>query len=160
ATVALEEAPVADARERAGRVLARVVIGELGQAQRQLGLVDRERLVIANRVRGRSPRVAGRVSELDRKVDRDGLAPVTLTREDPGAQPVADRAPAAAERIESADDRPLGLGRRQAVELAAADVDAVVDIRGLERVVQSPVRAHDLDDRKTEGGRELEIALI
>jgi len=30
----LEEAPVADAREGAGRVLARVVIGELGQAQR------------------------------------------------------------------------------------------------------------------------------
>ena len=156
----LEEAPVADARERAGRVLARVVIGELGQAQRQLGLVDRERLVIANRVRGPSPRVAGRVSELDRKVDRDGLAPVALTREDPVAQPVADRAAAAAERLESADDRAFGCGRRQAVELAAADVDAVVDVRGLERVVQSPVRAHDLDDRKTEGGRELEVALV
>src|SRR6185436_12196141 len=69
ATVALEEAPVGDARERAGRVLARVVVGELGQAQWQLGLVDRERLVIADGVRGPSPRVAGRVSELDRKVD-------------------------------------------------------------------------------------------
>src|SRR5206468_1757606 len=99
-----------------------------------------ERLVIANRVRGPSPRVAGRVSELDRKVDRDGLAPVALTREDPVAETVADRAAAAAERLESADDRALDLGRRQAVELAAADVNAVVDIRGLERVVHSPVR--------------------
>src|SRR5262249_15989135 len=76
------------------------------------------------------------------------------------AQPVADRATAAAERLETADDRPLDLGRRQAVELAAADVDAVVDVRGLERLVQSPVRAHDLDGRKAEGGRELEVALI
>src|SRR5262245_29118384 len=111
-------------------------------------------------MRGPSPGVAGRISELDRKVDRDGLAPVALTREDPVAQPVADLAAAAAKRLEPADDRALGLGRRQAVELAAANVDAVVDVRGLERVVQSPVRAHDLDDRKTEGGRELEVALI
>src|SRR5215510_3892985 len=99
-------------------------------------------------MRGPSPRIAGRVSELDGKVDWDGLAPVALTREDPVAQPVADRAAAAAQRFESADDRTLGLGRRQAVELAAVDVDAVVDIRGLERVVPLPVRAHDLDDRK------------
>src|SRR5215475_4329898 len=81
-------------------------------------------------------------------------------REEKVAQPVADRAAATPERLEPADDRALGLGRRQAVELAAADVDAVVDVRRLERIVQAPVRAHDLDDGKAEGGRELEIALI
>jgi hypothetical protein len=67
---------------------------------------------------------------------------------------------AAAERLESADDRALGFGRCQAVELTAADVDAVLDVRGFEHVVQSPVRAHDLDDRKMDGGRELEVTLI
>ena len=111
-------------------------------------------------MRGPSPRVAGRVSELDREVDRDRLAPVALAREDPVAELVGDLAAAAAARLESADDRALGLGRRQAVELAAAHGDAVVDVRGLERVVQPPVRAHDLDDRQTEARREREVALV
>ena len=81
---------------RAGRLVAL----DVGQPHGKLRLGDRHDAVI-------------------RTVDeRDRLAPVALAREHPVAQPIADRALAEAAGLEVARDRPLGLGRAEAVERA------------------------------------------
>src|SRR5438477_415367 len=78
--VLLEEAPIDGARERPHGIAARLEVLERGQHDRQLALVDGDGLIVADLVRVAAARIARR---LDGKVDRNGLAPVALAREDP-----------------------------------------------------------------------------
>ncbi|MEI9988187.1 MAG: hypothetical protein WDN69_36880 [Aliidongia sp.] len=57
--------------------------------------------------------------------DRDRAAPIALPRYAPIAQPVLDRAVAAALRLEMLDHRALGIGHGQPVEETGIDRDAV-----------------------------------
>src|SRR2546426_5630906 len=84
----LEEAPRNRARERPGRILAGAKVSELGQLERELGLVDGDGLIVADPVNAAVPRIDERLGQLDGEVDGDGLTPVALPREDPVAQPV------------------------------------------------------------------------
>ena len=118
-TAPLEEAPRHRARERPGRILAGAKVSELGQLERELGLVDRDGLVIPDPVSVAPPWIGERLGQLDGEIDGDGLTPVALPREDPVAQPVRHRRRTAPQLLQRLDDRALALKRCQPVELAA-----------------------------------------
>src|SRR5438876_11356800 len=126
--ILLEEAPRNRARERPGRILAGAKVSELGQLERELGLVDRDGLVMADPVSVAPPWIGERLGQLDGEIDGDGLTPVALPREDPVAQPVRHRRRAAPQLLQRLDDRALALKSCQPVELAAVEVDAVVPV--------------------------------
>jgi hypothetical protein len=129
---------------------ARAVVLDLGQLQRQHRL---------------GQRVGDAVLVVD---DREGLAPVALTAEQPVAQPEVDGAFADAPALQPLGDAGLGLDDAQAVQgdLAARRVDDLRVVGG-EGVVPGGrvgaavvTRLDHTADRQLEGAREGEVARV
>ncbi len=124
-------------------VVGRLVVVELGQQHGQL-------------LGGHGHDAAGVAVD-----DRDGHAPVALPADQPVAQLEVDLGPGQAALGEAGDDRGEGLARRrETVELAGVDHDAVTGVGLGQRALGAARRRDDLENGKPERGGEGEVALV
>ena len=158
-------------RRKHRRIDARGARGRLhpvhGLCQRRLRSVALDRRIVGKRrKRHRQMRRLNRVMKALLVVDdRERLAPVALSREEPVAKAVVDPLRAETALLEPGDHRGLRRDGREAVDreprrgARAVDRDTLAARRG----VAIEGRAGDLDDlldRKPERLRELEVALV
>ncbi len=114
ASVLQEEAPVAGARQRSRRVGAGLEVLEVRQLERKRALGDGDRSVVVDH--GRSIWPARVTIAGHGEVNRNGLTPVPLPREDPVAHAIGDlRAPLPRRREPGRDAGHARFGARSAV---------------------------------------------